>query len=88
MGSPPARRGSLRGDRWKLLLAGGVLAAGQHLVSVAFVALPASVVSPIVNTQAVIAVVLGSLLLGEPHARLRLLAGGLAVGGVVLVSIG
>jgi len=80
--------GSLRGDRWKLLVAGGVLAAGQHLVSVAFVALPASVVSPIVNTQAVIAVVLGSLLLGEPHARVRLLAGGLAVGGVVLVSIG
>ena len=84
------RRGgeNLRSDRWKLLLAGGVLAAGQHLVSVAFVALPASVVSPIVNTQAVIAVVLGSLLLGEPHARVRLLAGGLAVGGVVLVSIG
>ena len=79
---------SLRGDRWKLLLAGGVLAAGQHLVSVAFVGLPASVVSPIVNTQAVIAVVLGSLLLGEPHARLRLLAGGLAVAGVGLVSIG
>ena len=81
-------RVSLRSDRWKLLVAGGVLAAGQHLVSVAFVALPASVVSPIVNTQAVIAVVLGSLLLGEPHARVRLLAGGLAVGGVVLVSIG
>ena len=79
---------SLRGDRWKLLLAGGVLAVGQHLVSVAFVDLPASVVSPIVNTQAVIAVVLGSLLLGEPHARLRLLAGGLAVAGVGLVSIG
>ena len=79
---------SLRGDRWQLLVAGGVLAAGQHLVSVAFVALPASVVSPIVNTQAVIAVVLGSLLLGEPHARRRLLAGGLAVGGVVLVSVG
>uniref|UniRef100_UPI0037429688 EamA family transporter n=1 Tax=Halonotius aquaticus TaxID=2216978 RepID=UPI0037429688 len=54
----------------------------------AFVALPASVVSPVVNTQAVIAVVLGSLLLGEPHPRLRLLAGGLAVVGVVLVSIG
>ena len=79
---------SLRSDRWKLLLAGGVLAGGQHLVSVAFVARPASVVSPIVNTQAVIAVVLGSLLLGEPHPKVRLLAGGLAVAGVVLVSIG
>ena len=79
---------ALNTDRRKLLLAGGVLAAGQHLVSVAFVTLPASVVSPVVNTQAVIAVVLGSFLLGEPHANVRLLAGGLAVVGVGLISVG
>jgi drug/metabolite transporter (DMT)-like permease len=75
-------------DRLKLAAAGAALAVGQHLVSVAFVSLPASVVSPVVNTQAVVAVVLGSLLLGEPHARRRLLAGGLAVAGVLLVSLG
>ena len=77
-----------RSDWGKLVAAGGVLAVGQHLVSVGFVRLPASVVSPIVNTQAVVAVVLGSVLLGEPHARRRLLAGGLAVLGVLFVSLG
>ena len=75
-------------DRPKLVVAGGALATGQHLVSVAFVSLPASVVSPVVNTQAVVAVVLGSVLLGEPDTRRRLLAGGLAVTGVVLLSLG
>ncbi|ERH07971.1 MAG: putative membrane protein [Halonotius sp. J07HN4] len=79
---------ALRTDRRKLVIAGGVLAVGQHLVSVAFVILPASVVSPVVNTQAVIAVVLGTLLLGEPHATVRLLAGGLAVVDVGLISVG
>jgi drug/metabolite transporter (DMT)-like permease len=78
----------LRTDWLKLLAAGGTLAVSQHLVSVAFVSLSASVVSPVVNTQAVVAVVLGSVLLGEPHARRRLLAGGLAVLGVLFVSLG
>ncbi|HMB51273.1 MAG TPA: EamA family transporter [Natronoarchaeum rubrum] len=50
--------------------------------------MPASVVSPVVNTQAVVAVVLGSLLLGESHVRTRLAAAGLAVGGIVLITLG
>lgn len=84
------RRGAvdLRGEWVKLFAAGGILAVGQHLVSVAFVALPASIVSPIVNMQAIVAVILGSVLLGEPHAKMRLVAGGLAVAGVLLISLG
>ncbi|WP_431358885.1 EamA family transporter [Halovenus amylolytica] len=77
-----------RADRRLLALAGLVLVIGQHLVAVAFETLPASVVSPVVNTQAVVAVFLGSLLLGESHVRIRMAAAGLAVFGVVLISLG
>lgn len=76
------------GDRYLLAVAGLVLVIGQHLVAVAFQTLPASVVSPIVNTQGVVAVFLGSVLLGEPHVRVRLAAAGLAVIGIVFISIG
>ncbi len=75
-------------DRYLLAVAGLVLVVGQHLVAVAFQTLPASVVSPIVNTQGVVAVFLGSVLLGEPHVRVRLAAAGLAVIGIVCISIG
>lgn len=75
-------------DRYLLSAAGLVLVVGQHLVAVAFETLPASVVSPVVNTQAVVAVVLGSLVLGEPYARVRLTASGLAVVGIGLISVG
>lgn len=76
------------GDRYLLAVAGLVLVIGEHLVAVAFQTLPASVVSPVVNTQGVVAVFLGSVLLGEPHVRVRLTAAGLAVVGVVLISVG
>ncbi|WP_336326515.1 DMT family transporter [Halovenus sp. HT40] len=76
------------GDRYLLVVAGLVLVVGQHLVAVAFQTLPASVVSPVVNTQGVVAVFLGSVLLGEPHVRVRLTAAGLAVVGIVLISVG
>lgn len=84
------KRGAVdwRGD-WYLFVGAGLLAAlGQHLAAVAFQTQPASVVSPLVNTQAVVAVVLGSLLLGESHFRTRLAAAGLAVGGIALITLG
>lgn len=75
-------------DRRLLALTGLVLVIGQHLVAMAFETLPASVVSPVVNTQAVVAVFFGSLFLGESHARIRMTAAGLAVVGIVLISLG
>jgi drug/metabolite transporter (DMT)-like permease len=75
-------------DRHLLAIAGLTLLAGQYLVATAFETLPASIVSPIVNTQAVIAVLLGNLLLDESQLRTRLAASGLAVLGVVLISAG
>lgn len=77
-----------RGD-WYLFVGAGLLAAlGQHLAAVAFQTQPASVVSPLVNTQAIVAVVLGSLLLGESYFRTRLAAAALAVGGIALITLG
>lgn len=75
-------------DRHLLATAGLALVFGQHVVAMAFELLPASIVSPIVNTQAVVAVVLGSLLLGETGLRTRLAAAGFAVFGIVLISLG
>ncbi|SNR26402.1 DMT family transporter [Halorubrum vacuolatum] len=76
----------VRADLPKFLLAGGFVAVGEHVTTVAFALLPASIASPVINTQAIVAVVLGGILLGERHFRLRLLAAVLAVAGVTLIA--
>jgi drug/metabolite transporter (DMT)-like permease len=78
----------VRPDLSKLVALGLLVAVAQHVVAVAFQTQPASIVSPLVNTQAVVAVVLGSLLLNEPQVRTRLAAAGLAVGGIALITLG
>ncbi|QWC18943.1 EamA family transporter [Halorubrum sp. 2020YC2] len=75
-----------RRDVPKFLAAGALVALGEHLTTVAFAALPASVASPVINTQAIVAVVLGGVLLGERHFRLRLAAAVLAVVGVAMIA--
>ncbi|WP_232701519.1 EamA family transporter [Halobacterium wangiae] len=80
-------RGSPRGDLRKWVGVGVLVAGAQHLTAVAFQTLSASIASPLVNTQAVVAVVLGGVLLDEPRFRTRLLAAALVVGGVTLVSL-
>jgi drug/metabolite transporter (DMT)-like permease len=76
-----------RADLPKFAVAGGFVAAGEHLTALAFAALPASIASPIVNTQAIVAVILGGIFLQERYFRLRLLAAVLAVIGVALLSL-
>ena len=78
----------VRGDLPKFAATGLLLATANHVVMYAFGALPASIASPIVNTQAVVGVVLGGLLLGEEHFRIRLVAAGLAVAGVTTIALG
>jgi len=84
------RRGAVafRADRAKIVGMGLLAAVAQHLTAMAFETQPASVVSPLVNTQAIVAVVLGSLLLGESYVRIRLLAAALALCGIALISVG
>jgi len=70
----------------KFALAGGGVALGEHVTSLAFSTVPASIASPIINTQAVVAVLLGGVLLREDSFRIRLAAAGLAVVGVGLIA--
>jgi drug/metabolite transporter (DMT)-like permease len=79
---------STRRDVPKFAAAGLLVALGNHLVMLAFQTLPASIASPIINSQAVVAVVLGGLLLDESAFGVRLLAAGLAVAGITLITVG
>lgn len=72
----------------RLVALGLLVAVGEHVTSLAFALAPASVASPVVNTQAVVAVLLGGVVLGERYFRVRLVAAGLAVLGVALVAAG
>lgn len=74
-------------QRLPLYLGMGLLVAvGEHVTSLAFQTAPASIASPIVNTQAIVAVILGGVLLDEAALRTRLVAAGLAVVGVALIA--
>jgi uncharacterized membrane protein len=79
---------TVRRDVPKFAGAGLLVAAGNHVVLLAFQQLPASIASPIINSQAVVAVVLGGLLLDESAFGVRLVAAGLAVAGITLITIG
>ncbi|MFC7080122.1 EamA family transporter [Halorussus caseinilyticus] len=72
----------------KFAVLGAVVAVATHTMTQAFAVLPASVVSPILNTQAIVAVVLGGLLLGEDRFALRLVAGAVAIVGISLIALG
>ncbi|WP_050033268.1 DMT family transporter [Halorubrum halophilum] len=76
-----------RDDAPKFVAGGALVALGEHLTTVAFAALPASVASPVINTQAIVAVVLGGVILGERYFRLRLVAALLAVVGVGMIAL-
>jgi len=67
---------------------GLLVAVGKHFVMLAVTTLSASIASPIINTQAVVAVLLGDVLLGEDAFRVRLLAAGFAVAGVTMITVG
>lgn len=71
----------------KFAAAGALVAFSEHVTSMAFQVSPASIASPIVNTQAVITVVLGGVVLREEAFRTRLAAAVLAVVGVTLIAL-
>ncbi|MFB6217713.1 MAG: EamA family transporter [Halobacteriaceae archaeon] len=82
-----ARAPPPRADLPRLVAAGALLAAAEQFIVLAFAAVPASVASPVVATQAVVAVVLGGVVLGERQFRVRLAAAGVAVLGVSLIAL-
>ncbi|WP_142857800.1 DMT family transporter [Salinigranum halophilum] len=77
----------VRGDLLKFAVAGAGVAVGEHVTSLAFQQAPASIASPIINTQAIVAVVLGGIVLRERAFATRLVAAGLAVCGVGLIAV-
>ena len=77
-----------RADLPKFVVAALFVAYANHIVLLSFQQLPASIVSPIVNGQAIVAVILGAVLLDEAHFRARLAAAGLAIVGIAMISVG
>lgn len=89
--APVARRhwpARVRDDLPKFVAVGLLVAAANHVTMVAFQTLPASVASPVVNTQAVVAVLLGGVFLDEDYFRIRVVAAALAVAGVTTITLG
>jgi drug/metabolite transporter (DMT)-like permease len=78
---------SVRADLPRFVAAGGGVALGEHVTALAFQQVPASIASPIINTQAIVAVVLGGVVLRERAFATRLVAAGLAVCGVGLIAL-
>ncbi|EMA25257.1 DMT family transporter [Haloarcula amylolytica] len=77
-----------RGDLPKFVVAAMFVAYANHIVLLSFQLLPASIVSPIVNGQAIVAVILGAIVLDEAQFRARLAAAGLAIVGIAMISVG
>jgi len=77
-----------RADLPKFVVAAIFVGYANHIVLLSFQLLPASIVSPIVNGQAIVAVILGAVLLDEAHFRARLAAAGLAIVGIAMISVG
>jgi drug/metabolite transporter (DMT)-like permease len=77
----------VRRDLPKFAVAGAGVALGEHITSLAFQQVPASIASPIINTQAIVAVLLGGIVLRERAFATRLVAAGLAVCGVGLIAL-
>jgi len=82
--SPPP---SICPDLPKFAVAGGFVAAGEYITTLAFSLIPASIASPIINAQAIVAVLLGGIVLHEAYFRTRIVAAVLAVVGVTMIAI-
>lgn len=79
--------GGVRPHLASFALAGSGVALGEHITALAFSAAPASIASTVVNAQAIVAVLLGGVVLSEPGLRRRLGAACLAVVGVGLIAM-
>jgi len=86
--------GWVRADRSAIVAAlpqfvvlGGVLALAEHFIGRSFATLSASIASPIISVQSIVAVLLGGLVLREANLRVRLLAAVTAIVGITLVAL-
>ena len=77
-----------RRDALGLFAVGGVLAVGEYLVSLTFASLSASIATPLVGLQAIVAVVLGGFVLGEERFAARFGAAVVAVLAIGFIAAG
>lgn len=79
-----------RGLSWasgrRLLAVGALVAVAEYFISLAFSSLPASIATPLVGLQAVVAALLGGVWLNENYTGVRLVAAVVAVAGIGLIS--
>lgn len=80
-------RGAVVAAAPKFAALGGLLAVGEHFIGLAFAAVPASIATPLVSVQSIVAVLLGGVLLREGDLDRRLAAAVAAVGGVALIAL-
>lgn len=76
----------VRDDLPLLALSGLLVAVGEVFAALGFALVPASIASPLISLQAIVAVVLGGILLGEEAFAQRFVAASLAVVGVWLIA--
>lgn len=77
----------VRGNLRTFVVAGLFIATGEHLVALAYANVPASVAAPLISLQAIVAVVLGGVLLDEDDFGSRLVAALVAMLGIAFVAI-
>jgi drug/metabolite transporter (DMT)-like permease len=79
-----------QGVQWgtvrRLLPVGVLVAVAEYFISLAFATLPASIATPLVGLQAVVAALLGGIWLAESHTGVRVVAAVVAVAGIGLIS--
>lgn len=81
-----AAPGAVR-SRWQGFVIVGLLSVGlSHFATIAFSQLSASLASPLVNAQSIVAVALGGFLLREDAVRYRAIGAVLAVTGIALIA--
>lgn len=87
---PAVRRidwSTLKSDMVFILACSLLVAIGEVFAARSFALVPASIASPLVNLQAIVAVLLGGILLREQEFVQRLVAASLAIFGVWLIAI-
>jgi len=78
---------SMRSNLLLFAVTGALVSVGEYAVALAFASLPASLASPLISFQSVVAVVLGGIVLQEADFRRRIVASFLLVCSVALIAL-
>lgn len=77
----------MRSNLLLFAVTGALVSVGEYAVALAFASLPASLASPLISFQSVVAVILGGIVLQEADFRRRIVASFLLVCSVALIAL-